>query len=199
MDKNIKKFIRLVLNLYPKWLRKLVKYNIKNINKNRFSLKGKIDASYESETGEILFWKPDIKDLTGFIIILSHEIGHKIFQEVLSTQERKEWLIKSSSDKLDISIIESYPAKKHTEEHFCWLFSAYTIILFLTKTKNLKQKEDFLKKVKKQSPEGIKLIKRYLRNAKRKAQTKDDGLIYHSQVIAFKKWLKSMLPDLQLK
>lgn len=197
MNKQLKHLIEEIIHIYPAWIRKLVVDRTEYIPKNRYTSKGKLEATYDPETGNVLFWNPVIDSKIDLLTVLSHEIGHKIFQEILTNQERKEWFKNVSHEKIDFSIKDCYPSRKYLEEHFCWLFSVWSLILFLKKINRREKMSEIKNKIEKNYPLGSRTLKKLLRKrsysrSKTAGQSSPNG-IYRSQVIAFKKWVYSVI------
>lgn len=110
-----KKVIAKLLKKFPRWIQTMTRHSIEVIPQQREKLGEKIDGSYEHETERILFWDPDSNDELGLFIILSHEIGHKIYQEILETRTQQQWLKIFSQEYVEKSVQESYPS--HTSKN----------------------------------------------------------------------------------
>lgn len=188
MHKKLKINLKKVIDFYPLWIQKIIHTShIEWIHHKRYILKKKIDGSYDPETGHIILWDPKIQDVKDFILIISHELGHKIFQEILTSDDKKEWFIQNSLEKIDASIVKNYPSKKQLEEHYCWIFSILSYTLFLKKKGEVDKMKKLINKTKKRYPKGTELVLKHL--------TKYDKQhhLYHSQVVALKKWILSAI------
>lgn len=191
MNKNLKINLKKVIDFYPLWIKKIIHTShIEWIRHKRYILKKKIDGSYDPETGHIILWDPQIQDVRDFILIISHELGHKIFQEILTPLDKKEWFVLTSLEKLDASIVESYPSKKQLEEHYCWIFSVLSYTLFLKKEGKVVKMKKLIKKIKKRYPKGTELV---LKHFTKYEKDTSQHLLYHSQVVALKKWILSAI------
>lgn len=196
MSEKISDRIDKILNFYPVWIQNLVRNHIKLMPEERVISKKRVGASYHHETGNILIWNPKFENQADLLIILSHEIGHKIFHEELIPIERKEWFSKTSEENIDNSIKWYYPSKVHLEEHFCWLFSGWTYSLYLKKLGETKKMRKFITDMQKKYPKGTKFLRQKLRKrhrVKKNTPTSYHCDLRHEQVIAFKKWLKEVL------
>lgn len=189
-----KKVISKLLKKFPRWIQKMAHHSIEVIPQQREKLGEKIDGSYEHETERILLWDPDSNDELGLFIILSHEIGHKIYQEILETRAQQQWLKIFSQEYIEKSVQESYPSHKASEEQFCWLVSAALFFKIFNKGKLTAMIQKKEKELLKTNPQGLAFVKKIIRNDKvaaKQSKKPDADHIYHSQVIAFKKWLAS--------
>ena len=187
---------QVILNLLkrlPFWVRKLVKKSIVVIEKERWVTNKRMDGNYEHETGEIILWDPDFKDKIGLFIILTHEIAHKIYQEIFDQKTRQKWLIICSKEPIEKSIRESYPSHIAPEEQFCWLISLGACLNFFSSEmkEKLKIKEQ---KILQTNPLGYQFAKSALKSSflkAKRAKGQEVKGIFHWQVEALKEWLFS--------
>lgn len=180
-----------LLKRLPSWINDWAKDCIEVIEKTRWVTNKRMDGSYDHETGKIILWNPDPVDKLGLFIILSHEIGHKIYQEKLNQIALRKWLEICSQEPIEKSIQESYPPHIAPEEQFCWLTSIAACLNFFDEKmvrKSKKKEQEILKT----NPRGYKFAKSALtkqptRSSPRK-KINVEG-IFHWQVVALKKWL----------
>lgn len=180
-----------LLKRLPSWIYDWAKNCIEVIEKTRWVTSKRMDGSYDHEAGKIILWNPDMIDELGLFIILSHEIGHKIYQEKLNQTTLRKWLEICSQEPIEKSIQESYPSHIAPEEQFCWLVSIVACLNFFNKemTKRLKKKE---KEILKTNPQGYKFAKYAITRQPVKNSLKNNKNtegIFHWQVEALKKWL----------
>lgn len=193
MKKNQKVplLISKLLQLLPSWINEWIKGCIA-INRRHRVIRGRlVDGSYNHRTGQIQIWNPNFHDLDGLFHILTHEIGHKIYQELLDKEQKKEWLIISSQELVEQIVKESYHVVKVSEEQFCWMISA-ALCFNIMNQKILEKIKEREKDILKTNPKSYAFVKSILDKGPSKKThfkpKKGESPIYHWEVLAFKKW-----------
>jgi len=152
-----------------------------------------VDATYDVETGRIIFWGQQDLDNLDLVIILMHEIGHFIYHQMLSGREKSVWVQIYQKEKLDFELEKDYPTVQIPEETFCSVVSALGIVYWLEKM-NMKEKAKIPRQnLEKRGPGSV----RFVENAIQKNVQQETKGIYHSQVIKIRKWIEDLVGPLK--
>lgn len=109
-------------------------------------------------------------------------------------RSQQEWLKIFSQEVIEKSVQESYPSHKAPEEQFCWLVSAALFFKIFNRGKLTAMIQKKEKELLKTNPQGLAFVRTVIKNGKvsaKQSKKSNPKHIYHSQVIAFKKWLAS--------
>ncbi len=184
-------FVKKILKIYPHHLRIFLQSSTFVVKQRRFNQGERIDGSYDIETGEIILWEPDLNDEEGLILIITHELGHKIYHEWLERAEVEEWLIVRSLETIDLGLMQSYSAIKRPEEEFCTLFSLASLAKYWDKNKMKAQSKKLTKKLKKTFPIATNTIEKCI--SKNKHSKKSSHDITHREVQHLKEWIHRVI------
>ena len=199
MVTSLSKTIERFLQIYPFPIQRLFRKSVIVSSETRFRNGNRIEGSYDLETGEVILWNPNITDQEGLFVVLTHEWGHKFYNEWISTQDRGRWLQIRSEERIDFSLDRFYPTIKLPEEEFCTIFCLVSKELYLEKIGMSQQAKKILGRLKEEFPKATALVLRQLNRSSKKTASKlrplHDREITHREVEVIKSWIHKTIDE----
>lgn len=184
--------IERVLSLLQPNLAQAIRGNIE-IRQETRTIRGKeVDATYDGETGRIIFWGQKHLDELDLVIILMHEVGHFIYQRMLSGRKKAEWVRIYQKEKIDFELEKYYLTVQIPEETFCSVVSSLGVAYWL-EALNMREKAKIAKQdLERKGSESVRFVESVLQKDIRR-ESKE---IYHSQVVKIRKWIEDLIGPL---
>lgn len=136
-----------------------------------------VRGQYQSGTGKIIVYGFTSKEIKNFeyLDVIFHEVGHKIFNEILDRRDKAEWA-RTRVQHFPIKLDDIYLKEELWEEEYCIVFSLLMIAKFYRKT-NMPGKAKPIERGLKKMKRAVRVVKGLLERATpsdRKAKVRGD-------------------------